>query len=289
MCDSDVSFPRGAYSCAVVTIPRLRFHDHAPNGIFGIGRRAPRGHFRGTLHTHEFAELTWIEQGTVDHLINGARRPLETGDVVFVRPDDVHTVTGERFVQVAVALDPRRLAFLERRYFADGGWPWHGGPEPAVFRLDRRRLARTAALARLLVAAEPTRLLLERFLVELLYDVTEPGVSRDVPPWLAEALRRVADDTDALTRGVPALAAFAGRSREHVNRVARATTGRRATDLVNELRLTRAAAELTMTEEPIVRIATDCGLPNLSHFYRLFNARFGLTPRQWRLRHRALA
>lgn len=119
--------------------------------------------------------------------------------------------------------------------------------------------------------------------------MTEPGVSRDVPPWLGEALRRVADDTEALARGVPAFASFAGRSREHVNRVARATTGRRATDLVNELRLTRAAAQLTMTEEPIVRVAAECGLPNLSHFYRLFNARFGLTPRQWRLRHRALA
>jgi len=268
---------------------RLRFRDHAPNGIYGIGRRAPLRQFRGTLHTHEFAELMWIERGTVDHLINGARRPLEPGDVVFIRPDDVHTVVGERFVQVVVALDRPTLAFLEQRYFADGGWPWHAGSEPAVIRLDRRRLAQTAALAPLLAAAEPSRLLLERFLVALLYDVTEPGVSRDVPPWLGEALRRVADDTEALARGVPALASFAGRSREHVNRVARATTGRRATDLVNELRLTRAAAQLTMTEEPIVRVAAECGLPNLSHFYRLFNARFGLTPRQWRLRHRALA
>jgi len=43
-----------------------------------------------------------------------------------------------------------------------------------------------------------------------------------------------------------------------------------------------------MTDEPIVQIATGCGLPNLSHFYRLFNARFGVTPRQLRLRHRAL-
>jgi len=81
----------------------------------------------------------------------------------------------------------------------------------------------------------------------------------------------------------------AGRSREHVNRVDRATSGRTATELVNETRLTRAAAELTMTDDPIARIAVARGLPNLSHFYRLFNERFGTTPRRFRLRHHAPA
>jgi AraC family cel operon transcriptional repressor len=269
-------------------VPRLRFTDHAPNGLYGIGRRAPTRSFRGTLHTHEFAEVMWIEGGAVEHLINDGRRLLETGDVVFVRPDDVHTVVGSRFVQVVVAVDRKTVAFLENRYFSGDGWPWRRGPEPATYRLDRRQLARLVALARLLATAAPSRLLLERFLLELFQELTGPTASDDLPPWLQQALRRLADDPQALASGVPALASFAGRSREHVNRVARATTGRRATDLVNEARLARAAAELTLTDEPIVRIAADCGLPNLSHFYRLFNARFGVTPRAWRVRHRAL-
>ena len=86
------------------------------------------------------------------------------------------------------------------------------------------------------------------------------------PPWLGDALARFAADPDALAGGVPGLAALAGRSREHVNRVIRDRTGDTATALVNELRLTGAAAELRMTDRPIVRIATDCGIGNLSHF-----------------------
>ncbi len=43
-----------------------------------------------------------------------------------------------------------------------------------------------------------------------------------------------------------------------------------------------------MTDLPIVRIAGDCGIGNLSHFYRLFNARFGVTPRRYRLGHQTL-
>jgi AraC family transcriptional regulator, dual regulator of chb operon len=267
----------------------LRFRKYAPNDeAYHVGRRAPPGPFRGVLHTHDFAEVMWIEHGALTHLVNGARESLATGDVVFIRATDVHTFTGEGYAQVNVAFPPDTLDFLEHRYFADGRWPWRAGELPAVYRLDRHQLARMTELSRLLAEAEATRLLLERFLLELLHVAVEPAAMRAVPQWLRDALERLAGDPGALAGGVPALARLAGRSREHVNRVARATTGSTATELVNETRLTRAAAELTMTDEPIARIAAGCGLPNLSHFYRLFNARFGVTPRQLRLRHRTL-
>ena len=268
---------------------KLLFRDYAPNGeAYHVGRRAPSGPFRGIRHTHDFAEVMWVEQGALVHLVNGTRQSLGTGDVVFVRPEDAHTVLGEGFVQANVAFEPHTLDFLEGRYFEGAPWPWRRSDVPAVYRLDRRQLARVAELARLLSGAQPTRLLLERFLLELLQELVEPATSPNAPAWLQDALRRFADDPDALAGGVPRLASLAGRSREHVNRVARTATGRTATDLVNEARLARAAAELKMTDEPIARIASGCGLPNLSHFYRLFNARFGVTPRQLRLRHRAL-
>jgi len=240
------------------------------------------------MHTHDFAEVMWVERGAFVHLVNGDRQPLVTGDVVFIRPADVHTFAGTGFVQVNVAFDPRTLAFLEGRYFPDGRWPWGSGELPAVHSLDRRQLARITELSRLLAEAVPTRLVLDRFLLEVLQELIEPTASHEVPPWLRDALARLAEDQSALAGGVPALARLAGRSREHVNRVARATTGHTATELVNDVRLTRAAADLTMTDAPIARIAAECGLPNLSHFYRLFNVRFGRTPRQLRLRRRTL-
>jgi AraC family transcriptional regulator, dual regulator of chb operon len=268
---------------------KLRFRDYAPPGAaYHLGLRAPRRRFRGTLHTHDFAELMWVERGVLVHLINGDRRPLEAGDAVFVRPADIHTVVGKEFAQVAVAFERQTLDFLKQRYFDGTDWPWRAGTAPATYRLDRRQLAHLTELVRLLAMANPTRLALERFLLDILHELTQQAAPPGVPHWLQDALTRLADDREALARGVPALASFAGRTREHVNRVARSTTGLRATDLVNEARLTRAAAQLTLTGEPIVAIAHDCGLPNLSHFYRLFNARFGVTPHRWRLRQRAL-
>jgi len=54
------------------------------------------------------------------------------------------------------------------------------------------------------------------------------------------------------------------------------------TDVVNELRLDHAANQLANTNLSIVRIAQSVGFLNMSHFYRLFRARFTLTPAECR-------
>ena len=53
----------------------------------------------------------------------------------------------------------------------------------------------------------------------------------------------------------------------------------------NERRMEYAALMLGSTDTSIENIAHDCGIENLSHFYRLFRARYGVTPRRYRLHH----
>lgn len=271
---------------------RLKLRDYlSPGASYHLGRRSATGSFRGTLHTHDFAEVLWIERGSLVHVINGERRRLSEGDVVFVRPADVHTfrsIGGGHFAQVSLAFAGDTLDVLERRYFDDAAWPWAQAPLPTTQRLERVRFARLGELALLLAGGPPSRLLLERFLLELLHDLTEPAAGNALPSWLNDALTRFTDDPDALARGAPGLAALAGRSPEHVNRVIRDRTGSTTTAAINEIRLTRAAAELRMTDRPIVTIAADCGISSVSHFYRLFNARFGVTPRHYRLGQQTL-
>ncbi|WP_248761201.1 AraC family transcriptional regulator [Pseudarthrobacter sp. SSS035] len=252
-----------------------------------VGRRRATGAFRGTLHTHDFAELFWVEDGSLTHLINGESQVLTEGDVVFIRPADTHTfrpILGREFSTVSVAFPAETLHFLEQRYFSGTPWPWSGTPLPSTHHLGRLQLAR---LSELLVSNPSSRLLLEQALLELLYDVAEPA-GKTLPLWLRTAIDQVADDPIALSRGAPALAQLACRSREHVNRILREQTGRTTTETLNELRLTRAANELRMTDRSIATVAAECGLGNLSHFYRLFAARFGTTPRRYRIRHAAL-
>jgi AraC-like DNA-binding protein len=52
---------------------------------------------------------------------------------------------------------------------------------------------------------------------------------------------------------------------------------------VNAARMDFSARQLAETSRPILEIAFDCGLTNLSHFYALFRKRFGVSPRRYRL------
>lgn len=241
-----------------------------------------------TPHRHDFPELFWVAAGRGTHLIGDHPLPVEQGDLTLVRPEDVHVLRSsveEPLTIVNLAFRPATLAFLRDRHFPEGGWPWEEGEVPEPRRLDPARLGNLAAR---LVVGPPTPLLLEHLLLEVLADLTHPLVTSALPSWLEEGLRRLPHHLEALTEGAGGLASLVGRSREHVNRVLRAHTGRTATETVNEIRLGRAALLLRMTDHPITRVAVESGLPNLSYFYRLFRARFGTTPRRYRLAHQSL-
>jgi len=59
-------------------------------------------------------------------------------------------------------------------------------------------------------------------------------------------------------------------------------TGISPSDFINEKRMTHAARQLTGTSESLQDIATDCGIPNLSHFHKLFRTTYKLTPHAYR-------
>lgn len=134
------------------------------------------------------------------------------------------------------------------------------------------------------------RLRLDAFLLNLLQlslGVEDATDTAEYPEWLQRALRGF-DRPELLAGGTTALARLAARCPEHVNRVIRQATGRTATDLVNARRLEYAARQLRMSDRKILDVALESGLGNLGYFYRLFHQRYGLTPRQYRLRQQAL-
>jgi AraC family cel operon transcriptional repressor len=107
-----------------------------------------------------------------------------------------------------------------------------------------------------------------------------------LPEWLGAALQQIRRP-EHFTLGPRQLARLAGRCLEHVTRSLKACLGTTATDVVNEARLDHAALQLRMTPLKIIDVALECGYQNIGHFYGLFRQRFGVSPRQYRLRHQA--
>ncbi|MBK8856313.1 MAG: AraC family transcriptional regulator [Opitutaceae bacterium] len=73
----------------------------------------------------------------------------------------------------------------------------------------------------------------------------------------------------------------AGMSRRHFSKLFRAQTGKSFLDHLTTLRLDHAAALLRDNRHSIIGAAFSSGYGDLSHFYRLFRARFGQPPRAW--------
>ena len=46
-----------------------------------------------------------------------------------------------------------------------------------------------------------------------------------------------------------------------------------------------AAMALGSSDQSISGVALDCGIENMSHFYKLFRAHYGVTPRAYRTVH----
>lgn len=272
---------------------RLRLRDFvvAP-AVCHVAVRDKRPGQAPPLHTHDFAEVFWIARGRAVHTLHGAPSRVEAGHLMLVAPGDAHgfaalDAAGYRIANVAFA--HRRWRALLERYGVR--------PDPLARPAGQRqfRLQR-AALAELLWAADEVLRgavdgrALDRFLLNLLHLTTGlPPVdaTAGAPPWLRRALAE-ARVPEQLARGTAALVALAGRSPEHVARACRRFYGKTPTALITELRLDEAAARLSASDVPVAEIAAALGHANLSHFYRLFRARFGVTPAGFRARAEAV-
>lgn len=242
------------------------------------------------LHTHDFAELFWVNTGTGWQVLNGVRHRLEVGDFWCIRPEDIHSIeTGGNtpLTITNIAFPVESLEWLRQRYFAGvSRWFWAPADKRSSARVDAVVLSTLDAMADRLAAAARDRLQFESFLLGVFSTLNAPdkheGLS-GAPDWLSDACRRMREPAH-LCEGVPAFFRLAGRSPEHVARVTRATLQTTPSDYVNRLRIERAAFQLRMTSRPVTEIAMDVGYENLSHFFHVFRRLQGMSPRSYRER-----
>lgn len=70
--------------------------------------------------------------------------------------------------------------------------------------------------------------------------------------------------------------------RAQLGRKLKAITGRTLTELVLDIRISRAKELLLSTDYPVADIAMQCGIDNPPYFSQLFRKATGLTPQQFR-------
>jgi AraC family cel operon transcriptional repressor len=241
------------------------------------------------LHDHDFHELIWVQNGRVRHHLADQTQDLTEGDFLFIRPPDSHALQGrgEEALVVSVTLHPTLIASLATRHpELTGQFFWSTAPAPIRVHRDSRQLADINQAALRLERADRTSLAAESFLLPFmatLLDQTE-ALPESAPDWLIAACA-AARDPRVFRDGAAGFARVAGRAHPHVSRTVRRYLNLSPSDYINQQRMAFAARRLSGSSDSIAEIAADCGIPNLSHFHKLFRGHHGTTPLHYRKAH----
>ncbi|MEO1247353.1 MAG: AraC family transcriptional regulator [Pseudomonadota bacterium] len=243
------------------------------------------------LHRHDFHEVFLVTHGATEHWLGERMSRLEKGSLVFVRPGDSHALQaarGERNDIVNVSFRSDIAEHLGQRYSADlnGRFFWHGRTEPDRYQLSGPRFERAVNLSNELQTSKNSLAGIEEYLLALFTRVVEHVVAVDesAPGWLLAA-SAAAKRPEVFRQGAAGFVRAAGRGHEHVCRMARKHLGVSPSAYVNKIRMEHAALMLAGSDLTINDISSECGIENLSYFYKVFQRQYGTTPRQYRIHH----
>lgn len=215
---------------------------------------------------------------------------------MLIRPNDIHGLkcpANKGAVGVNVAFPQEVLNSIRANYFSAAPAFWGGEQAvPSIINLDKKQLGALGTEIDELALANGSRFGIDRFLLNLLHilGISHSPADRDIstiPIWLRDACRKILKP-EWFAKGVPGFIELTGKTNEHVSRLCKKLLGKLPTQIVNEARMDFAVRQLILTDNSLFRISLDCGIASLPHFHRLFKEKFGLSPRKYRARHRAL-
>lgn len=227
-------------------------------------RRAERS-LSVAAHRHDIYEILIILAGSYRCRIDGQAHGAEAGEVLVVRPGEVHEDGSPgplRLAAVACEVDPPLVWPDGRRCFPLPGAAalveaFSDEPDDAWAAEIHDLRCRGLLLALLRQAAPPEP-----------EDAFRSALLRRLDQRLARPL-----DLDALAREL-------GVSRRTLSARCRAVCATSPARLLARLRLERARALLHETSLPVKAVAVRCGFANPNHFSTTFRRAFGRPPRE---------
>ena len=237
-------------------------------------------------HSHDFAEIIYVEGGSCLHEMNDTSATVRKGDVLFIYPETVEHLyrdCTETLSILQILFPAETFVFMMDRYAEDLESIFGiEAANPLVSLIPQRQIWFENNFSRL-VTSEQALINFERFLLDFFWLVRESnnGSSPSSTSWLERAMREI-QEPENFRKGHQGFIGLCNLSAEHVERVVKSRTGRTVTDIVNQARMAWAAYMLTFSEKQIIDICYGCGIESLGHFYKLFRDHFGCSPAKYR-------
>jgi len=243
------------------------------------------------IHTHTYFEFVYIVYGKIDHICNNECISLKKGDMVLLRPGDIHYYKrGEsdcvhRDIVVTEVLLRQTCDYLRPGLFEEiiqKQQCIYGNLNNTQIDFFESTFAYISNMFD--KSSDAIQLFINGVLgaiLTALYMRNDEIDNNSYPIWIKEILTRctklgyVKGDYQTLLADIPY-------DHAHICRTFKKYTGQTITEHLNKIRLNTARTYLFNTDMSIERIVEEIGLTNYSYFIKLFKKQYGITPLQYR-------
>ena len=261
------------------------------------GRRIALGRTDGRVR-REYPELLYLCRGCARYRIGGAEVTVREGELLLLGQNTpLEPLDG--------GSDPLDVSFFIKPEFFGDILSFLGSEQTPLREFVLRCLGQETPYGYLhfhVAGIRPIENLLENLLLHLL---ESPDSRRAIPLYTVGLLFvHLLEESDRLTMGIREQQSILGVLRYLENNYAggslteaaqllhcdvawlsreiKRRTGRTYTELLQERRLQQAAWLLEHTRQRVSDIAVSVGYENISYFHRIFQKRFGLSPKKYR-------
>lgn len=242
-------------------------------------------------HFHEYYEIFLMQSGSATHFVNERKISLKEGDLVFVRPDDVHDYLKEKgqfsllnititkqvisslFDYLGDGFPAKRLVFAKLPptvSLSGSDFEWFNSRMESIRALDINDVEKIGTFIKVFILRIMTRFFSN-------FDSEESLV----PHWL-EALCEKMKESDNFIEGADRMFSLSGKSREHICRCMKKYYGITVTEFINDLRLNFVANMLVNSNYRIIDIIYGSGFDNVSWASRLFKQKYSTSMSEYR-------
>ena len=226
-------------------------------------------------HSHDFYEIVLVCKGCCTHTINDTVYTHKPDELIFLRPGDYHSFSSqsEDLRSLSLSVEKNEFEKLCDAYDARITNLIKNINIPPIVCVPGTF---SGIISHLNVYNEYDC----KFVLLYLLKTFISSLNREKyksPRSLEKALREM-QRPENLKEGIPALVRASGYSRPQLSRLIKKHRGVTPHEYVLTIRLDQAYRALILSDSGIDEIAEHIGFSSVSHFYKAFKNRFGITP-----------
>lgn len=234
------------------------------------------------FHEHEFYEF-FIALNSVRHYINGKYDELERGDVVFIKPSDIHGIIyDDREKNDIINFSFSKEIMGKLIGYLDVSQTALDNMENNRIRLNETETLSMIKKLKSVMNNENNvtygRIILFEMLTKFL---GRREIENNIPKWFEDMCAQM-KKKENFAEGAECMVRLSGKSREYISRCMRKYLNISVTEFLNDLRLSYVASGLISTDAGITELCYEAGFYSTSWFNKIFFKKYGLTPKEMR-------